>query len=106
MRSLSPFKKTPIAAKLRKNAGQSQLERIRVGVRVRNLNRTTELGHENVAICEGNEIRIKFGLYHDVKASFDLVFDEATQAEVFDQIVEPLIPHYLQGYNCTVFTYG
>jgi superfamily II DNA/RNA helicase len=26
--------------------------------------------------------------------------------QVFNQIVAPIIPQFLNGYNCTVFTYG
>lgn len=39
--------------------------------------------------------------------TYDQVFGpDATQAEVYEGIVEPIVDEVLQGYNCTVFAYG
>lgn len=39
--------------------------------------------------------------------TYDHVFPpDATQADVYDRLVEPIVDEVLQGYNCTVFAYG
>lgn len=39
--------------------------------------------------------------------TYDQVFgQDATQADVYEGIVEPIVDEVLQGYNCTVFAYG
>lgn len=39
--------------------------------------------------------------------TYDHVFGpDATQADVYEGIVEPIVDEVLQGYNCTVFAYG
>lgn len=39
--------------------------------------------------------------------TYDHVFGTAaTQAEVYNRLVEPIVDEVLQGYNCTVFAYG
>lgn len=39
--------------------------------------------------------------------SFDHVFDHrASQADVYDQAVQPIVEEVLEGYNCTIFAYG
>lgn len=39
--------------------------------------------------------------------TYDHVFgQDATQADVYEGIVEPIVDEVLQGYNCTVFAYG
>lgn len=39
--------------------------------------------------------------------TYDQVFGpEATQGEVFDGLVQPIVDEVLEGYNCTVFAYG
>lgn len=39
--------------------------------------------------------------------TYDHVFGpEASQADVYEGIVEPIVDEVLQGYNCTVFAYG
>lgn len=38
---------------------------------------------------------------------FDNVFDEsATQQKIYDLMVKPLVDNFIDGYNCTVLTYG
>jgi chromosomal replication initiation ATPase DnaA len=37
----------------------------------------------------------------------DRVFDETvTQAELFQEIGEPILKNFIGGYNCTIFCYG
>ena len=79
---------------------------MKVAVRVRPLHPVTELGHEHVITTFDRQISVKSGIHHDLKTSFDKIMDESSQEEVFDQIVRPIIPQFLNGYNCTVFTYG
>ena len=31
---------------------------------------------------------------------------DVSQLDVYSQVVTPLLPHFLNGYNCTIFTYG
>lgn len=39
--------------------------------------------------------------------TYDHVFGmDATQADVFERVVEPIVDEVLEGYNCTVFAYG
>ncbi len=66
----------------------------------------TELGHEHVIKVENRTLTVKSGLYHDLKTSFDLVLENSSQSAVYEQAVQPIIPQFLNGYNCTVFTYG
>lgn len=39
--------------------------------------------------------------------TYDHVFDpHASQADVYDRLIQPIVDEVLQGYNCTVFAYG
>ncbi|ORZ04348.1 P-loop containing nucleoside triphosphate hydrolase protein [Absidia repens] len=39
--------------------------------------------------------------------SFDRVFDQhATQENVYDEVVQPILDQVLEGFNCTIFAYG
>ena len=35
-----------------------------------------------------------------------MILYECSQSKVFDSVVAPMLPHFLSGFNCTVFTYG
>lgn len=97
---------TPIKY-IRPKATQHNLqERLQVAVRVRPLHPSSELGHEHVITTFDRQISVKSGIHHDLKTSFDRIMDESTQEQVFADIVRPIIPQFLNGYNCTVFTYG
>lgn len=48
-----------------------------------------------------NSININGSTY-----SFDKIFKNATQQEVFEELYEDLLVSSLQGYNCTIFAYG
>ncbi|CAO3597648.1 unnamed protein product [Absidia cylindrospora] len=39
--------------------------------------------------------------------SFDRVFDQyATQENIYDEVVQPILDQVLKGFNCTIFAYG
>ncbi|RZC36842.1 Kinesin and/or SCP-1 domain containing protein, partial [Asbolus verrucosus] len=53
-----------------------------------------------------SEIVLKSGST-EKKYNFDRVFgEEASQAEIYNVVVYPLIDYIISGYNCTVFAYG
>ena len=35
-----------------------------------------------------------------------MVLFECSQSKVYDSVVAPMLPHFLDGFNCTIFTYG
>lgn len=53
-------------------------------------------------------VRQQIGAKRGAKTfQFDRAFGQyATQAEVFDSAVQPIIDETLMGFNCTVFAYG
>ena len=61
-------------------------------MRVRPLHPKIELGHEHVIQTFEKHITVKSDIHHDLKAAFDVVLDEYSQAEVFDQVVAPIVP--------------
>ena len=38
--------------------------------------------------------------------SFDAVFQDASQADIYNEIARPLVENVLVGYNATIFAYG
>lgn len=77
-----------------------------VCVRVRPLHPEIELGHEHIVTSTEKDLTVKSELHHDVKSQFDAVLQDVNQNAVFRTAVMPTLPHFLNGYNCTVFTYG
>lgn len=77
-----------------------------VCVRVRPLHPEIELGHEHIISSTEKELTVKSELHHDVKSQFDVILQDVNQSTVFRTAVIPTLPHFLNGYNCTVFTYG
>ena len=76
-------------------------------MRVRPLTLDTELGHEHIITAQGDkELTVKSELHHELKSTFDSVLLDQSQHQVFTKVVQPVLPHFLNGYNCTVFTYG
>jgi kinesin family member 11 len=78
---------------------------VRVVVRSRPLN-AREVGdgsHEIISVSpDGKDIAIR-----NKRFGFDRVFDEyASQAQLYEETVKPIVTEVLEGYNCTVFAYG
>ena len=95
----------------KKSAKQQKNQYMQVFVRCRPLN-TNEQAHRGSCVVDiqgQKELAI-----HDrnnsktIKSfSFDKVFGPSnSQADVYKNVVEPLIADVLSGYNCTVFAYG
>lgn len=102
-KTLKPQTAPQTAAK----AGQPLTERLQVAVRVRPLHPELELGHAHIITQTGpTQLTVKSELYHDLQSQFDAVLFESTQFTVFTQVVQPLLPNFLNGFNCTVYTYG
>ena len=77
-----------------------------MAVRVRPLNGETELGHEHIITSTEKDVTVRSELHHEIKSSFDFVLQDQSQSSVFSKVIAPVLPHFLNGYNCTVFTYG
>jgi kinesin family protein 4/21/27 len=79
---------------------------VRVAVRVRPLiaREKVERSSECISVLE-NEKQIVIGKQKSF--TFDHVFAPyATQAEIYEQSVVPLIDSFFEGYNATIFAYG
>lgn len=81
-------------------------ERLHVAVRVRPLHPVTELGHENTITVRENFISVKSDLHHDMKTKYDIIMHHNDQADVYNKVVQPIVPFFINGFNCTIFTYG
>ena len=58
-------------------------------------------------MCQALDNSIQIGGSSGPRFTFDQVFDpSATQAQLYEQAVAPLILKCLQGYNATIFAYG
>lgn len=62
---------------------------------------------ENVCQVDKHTNSVQIGGKSGPRFTFDRVFDPSTtQAQLFEQAVQPLIHKCLQGYNATIFAYG
>eukprot|EP00055_Hartaetosiga_balthica_P011640 m.53636 g.53636 ORF g.53636 m.53636 type:complete len:1047 (-) comp7675_c0_seq1:38-3178(-) len=83
---------------------------IQVAVRCRPMNQKEEdeLAH-TIVDCNSSSKKVTIsGMKYDTKTfSFDHVFDPtASQLDVYNTVVSPLLEEVLTGFNCTVFAYG
>lgn len=93
---------------------------VQVAVRCRPLNsREIASGERSVLLCTEDRREVvcvapatqrkgpAAGANSKKTYTYDHVFGpDATQADVFEGIVKPIVDEVLQGYNCTVFAYG
>ena len=106
-----------------RNVGAPRSVNVQVAVRCRPLNdRERSQGDRNILICDPSRREVQFNnptvarkpsaktaVNSSAKKTFtyDQVFGpEATQAQVYDKLVQPIVDEVLEGYNCTVFAYG
>ncbi|CAG7824190.1 unnamed protein product [Allacma fusca] len=85
-------------------------ENVRVVVRVRPLStKEVEKGCKSIAKVDPTGRRIDVVNPVDSKKltfCFDALFQDAEQAEIYNQIARPLVQNVLEGYNATIFAYG
>jgi len=86
---------------------------IKVVVRSRPLNREEKMSNTpSLVSCDQERgqvnVSMKLGSTRSTKNyNFDMVFGQyATQADVYNKAVQPIVEEVLLGYNCTVFAYG
>ncbi|KAJ8711980.1 hypothetical protein PYW08_008934 [Mythimna loreyi] len=93
--------------KIRKDKNQN----IQVSIRLRPLNQREKdiksLGVIEVVNNREVVVRQSQQTSHTKKFTFDRAFGpNASQLQVYQEVVSPLIEEVLNGYNCTVFAYG
>ena len=85
---------------------------VEVAVRCRPFNTEEQKGDQPTIItCDSENKILKLNVGPAGKKvsrdySFDKVFMNSTQREVFDSIVQPIVEKTLAGFNCTIFAYG
>ncbi|XP_023953998.2 kinesin-like protein Klp61F [Bicyclus anynana] len=94
-----------------KGCRKEKNQNIQVFVRLRPLNQR-ERDIKSLGVVEvqnGREVVVRQSQQnmHTKRFTFDRAFPPlATQVEVYQEVVSPLIEEVLAGYNCTVFAYG
>ncbi|CAG8508526.1 9871_t:CDS:10 [Ambispora leptoticha] len=98
---------------LRVNAGLRKQEvkeaNIQVAVRCRGINRrdSSKRKKESEFSVDPSRSQIKSLKEHGKTYTFDRVFGEkSTQADIFKEIVAPMLVEVLSGYNCSILAYG
>ncbi|CAL8086563.1 unnamed protein product [Calicophoron daubneyi] len=82
-------------------------QNIRVAVRCRPFNKTEkERGDICCVECSREKVTVKDRISNKV-FTFDHVFGPfSKQADVYNEMVSPVVEEILMGYNCTIFAYG
>ncbi|CAG8436262.1 8036_t:CDS:10 [Ambispora gerdemannii] len=98
---------------LRINTGLKKQEvkeaNIQVAVRCRGINRrdSAKRRKESEFSVDPSRSQIKSLKEHGKTYTFDRVFGEkSTQADIFKEIVAPMLVEVLSGYNCSILAYG
>ncbi|CAG9854948.1 unnamed protein product [Phyllotreta striolata] len=88
----------------KKRSSAASTQNVKVVVRIRPLN-PQELDDHVKPILKTHTHKDLF--LKEKKYTFDRVFkSSASQPALYNNVIAPLIPDVVEGYNCTVFTYG
>ena len=92
---------------------KSRRDNIKVVVRSRPLNaKEREAKTPSLVSCDTESNKVHVAVHHGSKRgkkdyNFDMVFGQyATQQEIYNRAISPIVDEVLQGFNCTVFAYG